>query len=149
MSELHRAVALQERLQYLKAKLEEHDFELRAGEKILLVLKSVHERFSVGQVMNFIWRAVRDATAFYVRENTSKTHATNIVPGVQRLAERAVADNWDVKSYGRDRSAPESALSQLLFTAILKLPKGVAAVPPTSRIEDPFKPSGSQDTADA
>ena len=132
LASLHRTIALQECLQYLQLKLEEHGFELHAGEKTTLTLKSILERFTIGQTYNFIWRSAKDAAAFYQRGSVSKAHAANTVPGtMQRLAERAVAEGWDVKSYRRDRNAPESALSQLVLTAVLKLPDGgLASVAP-------------------
>ena len=64
-----------------------------------MILKSVLNDFSIGQAYNFIWRAARDAAAFYVREGTSKTHAANIVPGaIQRMGERALSEGWDFLS---------------------------------------------------
>jgi len=130
--ELQRAVALEECQQYLSLALDEHGFDPRPTEKLTLVLRSVLKQFSVGQTFNFIWRAARDAAAFYVREQTARAHARNIVPGsIQRAAERAVAEAWTVKGYRRDRRAPESQISHVLFTMALKLPDGgLNAVPP-------------------
>ncbi len=91
--QLYRLIALHECLQYLRVVMEEHGFELRTGEKTKLVLQSVLKDYSIAQVYNFIWRAVRDAAAFYLRESTSKAHAANIVPGsIQRMAERALSE---------------------------------------------------------
>ncbi len=135
---LHRTVALQECLQYLRLVLEEHGFEPRFGDKTSLVLNAVLRDFSVGQAYNFIWRAARDAAAFFVRDGTSRTHAANIVPGaIQRMAERAQAEGWDVKAYRRDFRAPQSQLSQVLFTLALKLPEGgFLTIPPRASEDD-------------
>ncbi len=65
---LHREVALQECLQYLTVVLEEHGFNPRFGDKTRIVLQTALKTFSIGQVYNFIWRAARDAAAFYMRE---------------------------------------------------------------------------------
>jgi hypothetical protein len=52
-------------------------------------------------VYSFIWRAAKDAAAFYVRERVTKRHAANTVVGaIERSAERAVANGWDVKDFG-------------------------------------------------
>jgi hypothetical protein len=104
-------------------------------------------RFTIGQAYNFIWRAARDAAAFYVRENTSKAHAVNIVPGsIQRAAERAVAEGWTVKAFRRDRRVPESHVSHVLFTMALKLPDGgFGSVPPTPPDADAETPTESAD----
>lgn len=75
-AELHRVVALYECLEYLPVALEEHGFGQELGEKHSIALRSVHAHFSIGQAYNFIWRAAKDAAAFYVRESTSRKHAT-------------------------------------------------------------------------
>lgn len=94
-AELHRKIALEECLEYLRVCLEEHGFAPRPSEKLSIVMRSLLAHFSIGQAYNFIWRAARDAAAFYVRENTTKAHAVNIVPGsIQRAAERALAEGW-------------------------------------------------------
>jgi hypothetical protein len=132
--ELHAELALQECVQYLRVILEEHGFELEVGEKTELVLRSALRSFSIGQVFNFMWRAARDAAAFYVREATTKAHAANIVPGsIQRSAERALSEGWTVRAFRRDFRVPQSTISQVLFTAALQLPEGgFDAVPPST-----------------
>jgi hypothetical protein len=135
---LHRQLALHESLQYLRLVLEEHGFDFNAGDKTKNVLKFVLGHFSIAQAYNFIWRAARDAAAFYVREATSRSHAANIVPGaIQRSAERALAEDWQVKAFRRDFRTPESALSGVLFTKALKLPEGgFTTVPPAESTDD-------------
>ncbi len=61
-------------------------------------------------------------------------HAANTVPGsIQRMTEKAIAEGWDVKPFRRDFRAPQSVLSQVLFTKVLKLPDGgFSTVPPTT-----------------
>jgi hypothetical protein len=142
--ELHRAVAFEECLEYLRLSLEEHGFDSQPGEKLSLVIRSALRNFSIGQVYNFIWRAARDAAAFYVREQTSKSHARNIVPGnIQRAAERALAEKWVVKPYRRDRRAPESQVSHVLFTMALRLADGgFNTVPPRPVDPEPSEAPG-------
>src|SRR6185437_14728328 len=112
VAQLHATVALQECLQYLRVVLDDHGFELNLGEKTIGVLRAALRSFSIGQVFSFIWRAAKDAAAFYVRESASKAHAANIVPGaIQRSAERALAEGWEVRAFRRDFRAPESVLS--------------------------------------
>jgi hypothetical protein len=145
VAELNRVVALEECLQYLRISLEEHGFEARPSEKLTLVLRSVLARFSLGQTYNFIWRAARDAAAIYLRENTSKAHAVNIVPGhIQRGAERALAEGWAVKAFRRDRRIPESQVTHVLLTMALKLTDGgFGSVPPA-----PPEPPGESTSGD-
>ena len=119
---LWQRIALEESLEYLLMSLEDHGFSFTPGEKTILVLKNVLAGFSVSQAYNMIWRAARDAAAFYVRENVPKKHAANTVVGsIQRYAERAKAEGWEVKKYGRDRRCPQSLISQVLFNTVLQI----------------------------
>lgn len=115
-------LALHECLQYLKVTLDDHGFSLNPGEKTLLVFNNLLETYSVAQIFNFIWRAAKDAAAFYVRERVPKQHAANTVVGsIQRQAEHALAEKWDVKPYRRDRRCPQSMVGQVLFNTVLQI----------------------------
>jgi len=129
---VHRIVALHECVRYLELALSEHGFPFDVGEKTVAVLKSVLSTFSIGQAYTFIWRSAKDAAAFYVREGTHKKHAANTVPGsIQRMAERAIAQGWQVNGFRRDYRRPETSLSQVLFTTALRLQDGgLSTVPP-------------------
>jgi hypothetical protein len=121
VDDLYRKIALHECLQYLRIKMEEHGFELRIGDKTQQVLEIVLNHFSIGQACSFIWRAVKDAAAFYMRKNVSKRHAANTIPGsIRRTADRAIAEDWEIQAYRRDYNAPQSELSRLFFDVVLK-----------------------------
>lgn len=112
---LWREVALSETLAYLAKCLDDHTLSLHVGEKTRLVLSTALEDFSIGQVNGFCWRAAKDAAAFYVAKGVTKPHAANTVIGaIQRSAERARTQGWDVKSFGRDWDCPPSAVSDVL-----------------------------------
>lgn len=120
--DLWRKIALEECLQYLKISLEDHGFVFSPGEKTTLVIKGALAHFSVSQIYNMIWRAAKDAAAYYVRERVSKQHAANTVVGaIQRYAERAKAEGWEVKPYGRDRRCPQSFVSEIFFNTVLQI----------------------------
>lgn len=122
---LRRKIALEECLAYLELSLTDHGFTLRRGDKLLMVMRSLLDDFSIGQIYNLIWKAVEHAAAFSLRQRISRPHAVNTVPGsIQRYAERALAEGWNVKPYRRDRRAPESYVSHVLFTTALGLPGG-------------------------
>lgn len=40
---------------------------------------------------------------------------------LQGAGERAVAGGWDVKRFGRDFTCPQSAISKVLFDAVLRI----------------------------
>ncbi len=118
---LWKEISLNECLAYLRLVLGEHGLPFRAGDKTHLVLGEVLERFSVAQVWGMIWRAGRDAAAFYMRRNPSREHAANTVVGsIQRQAERALGEGWDLKPFRRDRRLPRSALSEVFFAKALR-----------------------------
>lgn len=114
--ELWKEISLHECLSYLRLVLGEHGLPFRPGEKTHLVLDETLESFSVAQVWGMIWRAGRDAAAFFMRRNATRPHAANTVVGsIQRHAERALSEGWDIQPFNRDRRLPRSALSQVFF----------------------------------
>ena len=118
---LWREISLNECLAYLRLVLGEHGLPFRAGDKTRLVLGEVLDRFSVAQVWGMIWRAGRDAAAFYMRRNSTREHAANTVVGsIQRQAERALGEGWDLRPFRRDRRLPRSAVSEVFFAKALR-----------------------------
>ena len=74
---------------------------------------------------NFIWRAAKDAAAFYVRNKVSKDHAAKTVVGsIERQIERALANEWNVTAYRRNYNYPQSVLSRTLYSTVLKTDDG-------------------------
>lgn len=138
--QFHRELALEECLAYLMLGAGEHSLPLKAGDKLRLVLRTALERFSIGQVNNFSWRAVRDAAASMVRSRgtMSRPHAANLLPGmIQRQAERALAEGWDVAHYRRNFDCSIIVLSQVFFTVVLGVSDGMDIVPPAPLMFQP------------
>lgn len=132
---LWRKIALNECLQYLYVALEEHGLTFKPGEKTFLVINNLLEDFSVAQIYTFIWRAAKDAAAYLIRERVAKQHAANTVVGaMQRMGERARAERWDVSRYGRNFNCPQSAISQVLFNAVLLIGDSGFNKPPTNQM---------------
>lgn len=111
---LWKKIALEECLQYLEYSLAEHGLTLTPGEKTLHVFNYVLELFSVSQVFSFIWRASKDAAAFYVREGVPKQHAANTIVGsIQRQVDRAKSEGWTIKGFQRNYQLPQSMVSRI------------------------------------
>src|SRR5574341_151427 len=70
-------VALSECKEYLLFVLDEHHFEFSPSEKTTQYLEFALEHYSTAQVYNTIWRAAKDAAAYYQREGISKRQAAN------------------------------------------------------------------------
>ena len=119
---LWKKVAIEECLQYLNSRIEEHNLTFNPGEKTYLLFENLLEDYSVSQAYSFIWRAVKDAAAFYMRGGVSKQHAANTVIGkIQGSLDRARAEGWVINHYRRDWSNPQSMVSQVLYNAVLQI----------------------------
>lgn len=118
--ELCTEIQLQECLAFLKVKLKEHQFDFSPGEKTQHTLRQCLESFSVAQTYNFLWRAARDAAAYYMRSYVSKRQAANtVVRSISRSLEQALANDWDVKAFSRNYDLPQSSLSHIVFNVLL------------------------------
>lgn len=114
--ELCKEVQVQECLAFLTVKLEEHQLYFSPGEKTQHTLRQCLESFSVAQIYNFIWRAARDAAAYYMRSHVSKKQAANtVVRSISRSLEQALTNDWDVKAFSRNYDLPQSSLSRIIF----------------------------------
>lgn len=123
--DLCRQIQLSECLGFLTDKLAEHQLSLVPGEKTKQVLSTCLERFSVAQIYNFIWRAVTNAAAYYMRSNIPRRQAANSVVGaISRYMEQALANEWDVKAFKRNYNLPQSMLSHVVFNIILNTDDG-------------------------
>lgn len=117
---LCKEIQLHECLGFLKATLEEHKLSLSPGEKTLQVIRACLKNYSVAQVYNFIWRAARDAAAYYMRSAISKRQAANSVVGnISRSLEQSLANDWEVKPFSRNYNLPQSSLSRMVFNTLL------------------------------
>lgn len=115
-------IALQECIKYLTFYIHKHGLSFEAGEKTVATFESLLENYAVAQIYNFIWRATRDAAAFFMRENVTRKHAANTVVGsIHRQADRALSEKWEIKSFRRDFQCPRSMVSYIYFDTVLKI----------------------------
>lgn len=144
---LWKKIALEECIQYLEMSLAEHKLAFSPGEKTLLILNNTLEDYSVSQVFNLIWRAARDAAAFYMRENVAKQHAANTVVGaIQRYAERAKSEHWEVKPFRRNYNLPQSMVSRVFSDTVMQF--GDEGFNQAPRMGDEFTGDGGEDSED-
>jgi hypothetical protein len=128
---LWKRVALEETKEYLLFVLNEHHFEFSPGEKTNRYLEFALQHFSTAQVFNTIWRAAKDAAAYYQREGISKKQAANsAIASIQRTSERAMAERWEVKPFGRNFKCPQTMISEVLYNSALQLSEdGFTSIP--------------------
>jgi hypothetical protein len=129
--QLWKRVALEESKEYLLFVLNEHHFEFSPGEKTNQYLEFALQHFSTSQVFNTIWRAAKDAAAYYQREGISKKQAANsAIASIQRISERAMAERWEIKPFGRNFKCPQTMISEVLYNSALKLSdEGFTSIP--------------------
>jgi len=115
-------IALNECLEYLLYIMKDHGFDFKPGDKTILTINNILNDFSVSQIFNFIWSAAKSAASYYMREKPPKQQAANSVVGtLQRNAERAKAEQWDITHYKRDRRCPQTMISEVFFNAVLQI----------------------------
>jgi len=117
---VQRRIAAHELADYLVARLAEHHFQFTPGPKTWELLRTMAESRPIGEGYNLIWRAARDAAAFYVREGCARKRATAYAVGVLRRSfERAGSQGWSVSSFSRDWNLPRSEVAHVFFELFL------------------------------
>jgi len=120
--EVWRELALEESLEYFQISMQRVNFEFTPGKKTYEVFNQFLEFFSVSQIYQIIYANIAKATKYYQEGNISKRQAANsVITNSQSYCERAVAENWKLKQFYRDRECKESSLSQFLFSRIIKI----------------------------
>ena len=117
-----RELAISEIFEYLIISMERVNFNFNPGKKTIEVFNDLLNNFSVSQICQMIYNGIARATKYFQEGRITKKHAANsVITNCQAYGERAILGNWEVKGYYRDRDCKESALSQYLFSKILKI----------------------------
>lgn len=115
-------IALQECLEYLLYRMDKVGYSFNPGEKTITVLEHLLENFSVAQIYNIIYRAIAYSTARYQAGEITKVHAQNsVISSCEKQGERAIAEKWNLKPYDRIKDLPQTLVSEIFFTSILKI----------------------------
>lgn len=123
---LGKKVVLEEALAYLNLELERRGFPEREGEKTVIALNEALSYFSLSQVCWIISNQLRHVSDRYRQgQSYGLPHASNqVISGISRYTERAVANQWDVTRFKRDYDQPQSVISRVIFNHILKTDDG-------------------------
>ncbi|MER6844821.1 hypothetical protein [Streptomyces platensis] len=118
--DLWNELALADAQAYLDMKLAEHHLEMKQGDGTRTALADALATFSLGQVFNFIYRATKDSAAYYQRGGVNKRQAANSTVGrISASADRARANGWETKSFGRPWNLPLSATGEVFFNKVM------------------------------
>lgn len=143
------AVMLEEATAYLELCMDEHNLGFNPGERTRDVLADALNYFSLGALYNFIWRAARDSAAYYQRGGVPKKQAANSAIGrIERIAERALAESWEVKAYRRDRRLPWSSVGTTFFVTLLGIGDPMTITPENVTLAKEVTPDESDETED-
>ncbi len=101
---------------------EERGFNIEEiGSKTHLIFENLLEHFSVGQIFNLSWQAVRDTTDYMHKKGIRQLNSGNIFIGaIQRKADKVRAEGWEIKNSRRDFNCPQTVLSSVFFNTLLK-----------------------------
>ncbi|WP_395477402.1 hypothetical protein [Rickettsia endosymbiont of Pantilius tunicatus] len=126
--EMWELITKYECLENLKCLLEEHSFpemDQHAEKQALSTFIDLFEDFSVGQIFNLSWQAVRDTKYESSLEKTSYYRynkdniATIIINRIQPIALRIIANRWAIKNSKREYCTPQTILSSVFFDLFL------------------------------
>lgn len=92
------------------------------GDATNAMLKNLLRDHSVAQCYRIVWAGAQQTADYKVRENISNPHAANVFIGAcQRWADRARAENWDVKPFRRNFELPRTVVSYVLHDVFFKI----------------------------
>jgi len=120
--DMWRKIALHESEEYLLYEMRKVGYNFNPGEKTYRVLEFLLDHFSTAQIYNIIYRAVANSTRRYQAREITKIHAQNsVITSIEGQGERAIAERWILKPYGRRSDLPQSIVSEVLFNSIMQI----------------------------
>jgi hypothetical protein len=139
ISEMWHQIAKYECIEYFLFLLDQRNFRIdKIGEKTHATFENLLNDFPVSRIYNLSWQAVRDTTDYIVREGLPKWHGKNMFVGaIQRKADKAKAQGWELNHSRRDYNVPQTALSSTFFNVFLSLgDKAFETLPPKDSSEE-------------
>lgn len=120
--EMWKKISLGECLEFLLHQMDKVGYNFSPGKKTVKVFMNLLDHFSAAQINSIIYRAVANSTKRYQEGNITKIHAQNLViSSCEHNGERAIAEGWNLRGFSRNYNLPESLLSKVFFTSILKI----------------------------
>lgn len=122
--EMWKLIAKYECIENLKYLLVEHDFPVmdkHAEKQALTTFLDLFQNFSVGQVFNLSWQAVRDTKYEDSLEKNSYYRyskdniAIIIISRIEQIANRVISNNWKIKNSRREYCLPQTIISSTFF----------------------------------
>ena len=104
----------------------------------MLFRSQLLENFSVSQIWYFIYISVAYSYQWRRESGVSwKQGANSVITGIETRGQRAIAEEWEVKSFSRNFNLPASQLALVLYNSILQLgSNGYRKVPSKEIIQE-------------
>lgn len=124
-------LALAECIEFLNCRMKAVGFNFNPGKKTNLVLNNLLNNFSIGQIWRLIYISVAYAVQWQTEEKVPKKRAANsVITGLESRGQRAIAEDWNLRNFGRNYNLPESMLARTLYDGILKIGnEGITEIP--------------------
>ncbi|MCC4380217.1 hypothetical protein [Limosilactobacillus reuteri] len=135
---LWKEIAYQEVIEFLIYRMDAVGFKFSPGKKTRLVIGQLLENFSASQIWYFIYISVAYSYQWRRESGVSwKQGANSVITGIETRGQRAIAEEWEVKSFSRNFNLPASQLALVLYNSILQLgSNGYRKVPSKEIIQE-------------
>ncbi|WP_430809482.1 MULTISPECIES: hypothetical protein [unclassified Carboxylicivirga] len=121
--ELWKKIALAEAREIFTNEMNSCGFFSHPNETDELVLYSLLEDYSVGQIYNIIWRSVRKGTTDYAKTDNRSFASSAVINHCQKFAAIKKANGEKIENYNRPYHSRQSRISQYYFDSVLKIGK--------------------------
>ena len=123
ITDLQRELWKAEILAYLQLQLKKHRMgDFNPGEKTSFVIDKMLAHFTLGQCWAIVHRSVTKAAAAISTGMPRKQAVNSTITRMDGFVDRALAEGWTIKPYGRDFDLPPSALALVLWETVLREP---------------------------
>ncbi|WP_428086461.1 hypothetical protein [Candidatus Thioglobus sp.] len=118
--------AIQECIALLDYMTQEHNMSCVFGDKTILTLDKILDKYSVSRAYVSIFSAVKSAAAYMQKEGVYGKRACNSIRGnIERYFENVELGKWSIKEgYKRNYNLPISEVSHILYEIVLKTDDG-------------------------
>lgn len=123
MMEVALYLAKHECLEYFVFQLNERGYKLDAlGEKTHMTFEDLLVDYSIAQIFNLTWQAVRDVTDYNVKNGIPNYRGkNNFIGAIKTKADKARAEGWEIRKSRRDFNCPATVMHSVLFNTFLQI----------------------------
>lgn len=119
--DLWRSLAAAECWEFCELSMQKRGLPMPGKVALRELIGGLLKHFSVSRCYRIIWTGAARAPDAMAQRSLNRQHAANYMIGVcQRTADRARAESWELKGFGRNHDLPRSEMSYVLHDVFLK-----------------------------